>query len=58
MFQDEKHPRWIEAFKAETRAQQLADDDEAWAALAGTLIAIVAGGVILAMITVSMCLTR
>ena len=53
---EEAHPQWTKAFQREVRSQQMAADDEAWEAVAGILITIVTIGVILAAITVPICL--
>ena len=53
---EEGHPCWVRAFQKEIRSQQLADDHAAWAAVTGVLITIVTIGVILAAITVPLCL--
>ena len=53
---EREHPRWIKAFQRDVRSQQLADDDQAWAAVTGTLISIVTIGVILAVVSVAICL--
>jgi hypothetical protein len=53
---EQEHPFWTHAFQAEMRAQQLADDHQAWTGVTGTLLTIVSMGVALAIISVTLCL--
>ena len=52
----DEHPQWIRAFRDESRMEQLDDDHRAWTAVTGTLITIVTLGVMLAIISVAICL--
>jgi hypothetical protein len=52
------HPLWTETFSDERREQQLQADSNAWRAVTGILMAIVSGGVCLAILTAWICLNE
>ena len=52
---DENRPVWDAAFDETTRQAQMDDDSAAWHAVTGLLLAIISGGLILAMFTAWMC---
>lgn len=52
---NENHPVWDAAFSKEARTEQLQDDSAAWRAVTGLLLAIISGGLTMALFTVWMC---
>ena len=55
VIREEEHPIWTEAFQFDTRSRQLAEDHYAWASVTGTLLTILSIGVLLAVVSVSIC---
>lgn len=52
---NQHRPVWDAAFSKETRDEQLKDDSAAWHAVTGLLLAIISGGLTMAIFTAWMC---